>query len=211
MLGGGSLGVSEVGSESGRVSVLTLPVGGERVAHHVVAPRKSEFLFEPFHQPTGWCSDERLSLIQIRQPRLEDWGDGYGPPTLGFRRPSNHRDLHLVQVDVGPVKTGDLGNSDAGEKSDGYESHQRFEVGEVENREQPSALGKGEEFRLGNRRLHLDTDGGVGVGESLLDAPVHELPQVTDEVFPLVDTRGFSLGVFELVLGLANQFVGEVL
>ena len=168
--------------------MLTLPVSGERVAHHVVAPRKSEFLLEPFHQSSGWCSDEGLSLIQIRQPRLEDGRDGYRAPSLGFGGFTNHRDLHLVQVDVGPLKTGDLGNSDAGEKSNGDESHQRFEVGEVENREQPSALGKGEEFRLGNRRLHLDTDGGVGVGESLLDAPVHELPQVTDEVFPLVDT-----------------------
>ena len=51
----------------------------------------------------------------------------------------------------------------------------------------------------------------VGVGEPLLDAPVEELTEVTDEMFPQVGAGWFALGCFELVLGLANELVAEML
>jgi hypothetical protein len=43
------------------------------------------------------------------------------------------------------------------------------------------------------------------------DAPVEELAEVTHKVFPQMGTGWFALGCFELVLGLANELVAEVL
>jgi hypothetical protein len=72
-------------------------------------------------------------------------------------------------------------------------------------------LSESKEFCLWNWGLYLDSDSGVGVGQPLLDAPVEELTEVTDEMFPQVGTGGFALGGLQFVFGLANQFVGEVL